>query len=191
MDDLANDNLAVMTDSIDFAIRLDFERNSEEPSRIFRTMTGLIEACETIDTDLAASISIKVTPVLVLQEIQAGSLTSRLTYILKSIDDEALAHLDWKKIVGAYLVKCKRRLVEYIEKRSTIEEASEIYTLQDVLGQAVDEAGLILISLNSPLPAPRVAEHLRLLSDATRPLIPGDTAQFVTDEGPVPINTSF
>jgi hypothetical protein len=191
MAELAGASAFTPTRSIDFAIKLEFERNSEDPSRIFRTMTGLIEACEIIDNDLAASISIRVKPVLVLEDIQAESLTAGLKYLLKSVDDEALKSLDWKKAVGAYLVKGKRRLVEFLEGRSTIERATEIYKLQGILGEAADEAGLTLISLTSPVPARRVAEDLRLLSDATTPLIPGDGAQFVTDEGPVSINTSF
>lgn len=176
---------------IDFGIQLEFEPNSEEPSRIFRAMTGLIEACEMIDKDLAGSISLRVRPVLVLQGIEAGSLTAWLKYVLSSIDDDAVKNLDWKRAVGAYLVKGKRKMVQFLDDRSTIKKAAEIYELQGLLGEAAGEAGLTLISLNSPIPAPRVAEDLRLLSDATRPLISSDKAQFVTDEGPVLINTSF
>ena len=175
----------------DFGIELEFEPNSGDPSRIFRTMTGLIEACETIDQDLAASINIAAKPVLVLQNIEASSLTAWLKYVLESVDDDALKSLDWKKAVGAYLVKGKRRMVEFLGSRSTIKRAGEIYELQAELGEVVDETGLTQISLSSPIPAPRVAEGLRLLSQATTPLTPGDKAQFVTDEGRVPINTSF
>lgn len=191
MADLATGSVVASPRSIDFGITLEFEPNSEDPSRIFRAMTGLIESCEMIDKDLAASISIAVTPVLVLQDIEAGSLTAWLKYVLNSIDDDAIKNLEWKKAVGAYLVKGKKKMVEFLDSRSTIRRASEIYELQGLLGEAAGEAGLTLISLNSPIPAPRVAEDLRLLSDATRPLLPGDTAQFVTDEGLVPINTSF
>lgn len=191
MADLAAGGVAASPRSMDFGIKLEFEPNSEEPSRIFRTMTGLIEACDVIDNDLATSISIRVKHVLVLEDVQAGSLTAWLKYVLKSIDDDAVKNLDWKKAVGAYLVKGKRKLVEFLEDRPTIQKASEIYELQGILGEAAGEAGLTLISLSSPVPAPRVAEDLRLLSDATTPLNPGDKAQFVTDEGPVSINTSF
>lgn len=174
-----------------FAIRLEFEPHSGDPSRIFRTMTGLIEACKTIDMDLVGPLSIRVDPFLVLEDVQTGSLTARLSYLLKSIDDEALASLEWKKILGAYLVRAKRRIVQFLDRRPTITDAREIYQLQDILDEAASEARLPLISLNSPVPAARVADDLRLLSEATVPLLPGDSAQLVTDEGPVPINTSF
>jgi hypothetical protein len=176
---------------MDFGITLQFEPNTAEPSRIFGTMTGLIEACQAIDNDLATSISIRVKHVLVLEDVQAGSLTARLKYVLESIDEDAVKNLDWKKALGAYLVKGKRKLVQFLEDRQTIQKASEIYELQGILGEAAAEAGLTLFSLSTPVPAPRVAEHMRLLSDATSPLSPGDKAEFVTDEGPVPINTSF
>jgi hypothetical protein len=191
MADLATGSVVEPPRWHDFAITLEFEPNSEDPSRIFRAMTGLIESCEMIDKDLAASISIPVTPVLVLQDIEAGSLTTRLKYVLQSIDDDAIKNLDWKRAVGAYLVKGKKKLVEFLDNRETIRNANEIYELQGLLGEAAAEAGLTLISLNSPVPAPRVAEDVRSLSDATRPLLPGDAALFITDEGPVPINTSF
>jgi hypothetical protein len=176
---------------MDFGITIEFEPSYGEPSRIFRAMTGLIEACETIDTDLAASISIRVTPVVVLEDVQVSSLTAWLRYILTSVDDDALKHLDWKSAVGAYLVKAKKRFIEFVDRRETVESATEVYRLRGMLQEAAAEAGLTLISLNAPVPAPRVAEDLRLFSEATTPLLPEDSAQFVTPEGGVPINTSF
>src|SRR2546422_288088 len=122
MADLATGGAAASRRAADFGIKLEFEPNSPRPSRIFRTMTGLIEACEEIDNDLAASISIRVQPVLVLEDIEAGSVTAWLKYVLESVDDDALKNLEWKKIVGAYLVKGKRKLIEFIERRSTIRE---------------------------------------------------------------------
>jgi hypothetical protein len=191
MADLATPGTLNYPASMDFGIRLEFEPGRGEPSRIFRTMTGLIEAAESIDRDLAASISIRVFPALVLQDIQAGSLTAWLRYLLESIDDEALKNLDWKKAVGAYLVKGKKKLIEFLDERETVRNAREIYQLRGAIQESAAEAGLTLISLNSPVPAPRVAENLRLVSEATIPLLPGDTALFLSPEGAVPINTAF
>ena len=191
MAELATDGTVDFPESMDFGITVEFEPNYGEPSRIFRTMTGLIEACEVIDRDLAASISIRVTPVLLLEKVQVGSLTAWLKYVLTSVDDDALKNLDWKKAVGAYLVRGKKRVVEFLDKRETIENAREIYQLRGILQETAAEAGLTLISLNTPIPAPRVAEDLRVLSDATTPLLAEDSAQFVTVEGSVSINTSF
>ena len=81
--------------------------------------------------------------------------------------------------------------MEFLETRSTVREAGEIYKLRSVLDEAADEAGLTLISLRSPIPATRVAEDLRLLSNATVPLLSSDKAEFVSSEGPVEINAEF
>ena len=36
--------------SADFSIYIDFKKDSEDPSRVFRAMTGLIETCELVDS---------------------------------------------------------------------------------------------------------------------------------------------
>ena len=67
----------------------------------------LIESFEEIDKILVTSISSRIKPVLLLENIEAG-LRSWMAEILESVDDDAIKSLDWKKFVGSYLVKAKQ-----------------------------------------------------------------------------------
>ena len=49
-----------------FEIRVDFERGTGDPARVFRAMTGLIESTERLDEHLSATISVKVRTSVVL-----------------------------------------------------------------------------------------------------------------------------
>lgn len=82
----------------DFCIEIDFEKGSESPSRVFRTMTGLIETFQDIDRDLIQSINQsineKIEPVVIIEDIEAGSLRTWLANRIRDIDDEALKNID-------------------------------------------------------------------------------------------------
>jgi hypothetical protein len=95
-----------------------------------------------------------------------------------------------KKLIGTYLVKGKRNMVEFLQDRSTISNSPEIYDLQMVLRQAANQTGVLLMQ-EPPMLARQVAESVKLISDATIPLRPGDQAKYITEEGEFPINTLF
>ena len=58
----------------DFAIFIDFEKGVERPQRIFQAMDGLISSLERLDKALAGALGPTIEPVLVLEDIEAGSL---------------------------------------------------------------------------------------------------------------------
>ena len=93
--------------SADFAIQIDFQKGEENPSRVFKCMTELIERFQEIDKDLAGSIDVKIEPVMALEEIESGSITVWLRSALDAVEDSALKNLNWKPAVGKYLVKAK------------------------------------------------------------------------------------
>src|SRR5438132_138732 len=100
----------------DFAIEIDFVKGEGNPRRVFDTASLLIEGFERFDQIAIASIDSRIEPLLVLEDVEAGSLKIWLRNILRAIDDEGLKSLDWKPLVGKYLVRAKyialRRLDE-------------------------------------------------------------------------------
>jgi hypothetical protein len=54
----------------DFRIEIDFQPRSDAPSRVFRTMTAVIEAFETVDRERVSYV-VQVYPVLLLENIEA------------------------------------------------------------------------------------------------------------------------
>lgn len=117
----------------DFCIEIDFEKGTESPSRVFRTMSELIESFEEFDKELVRCIDPQIETIAIIEDIETGSIKAWLSYILKSIDDSALKDLDWKPAVGKYLVKAKYYVIDFIEKKTKITSKAEIEELERTL----------------------------------------------------------
>ena len=84
----------------DFCLEVGFERGSEGPARVFSTIANLITAFQEVDRLLVRSIDSKIEPILLLEDVEAGSIRIWLRDRLLEADDEALKKLDWKPLVG-------------------------------------------------------------------------------------------
>ena len=70
----------------DFCIEIDFQRGAKSsPSRIFRTMTDLIESFQEIDNEIVQSIDVKIEPVLILEDLEPASLKAWLRTALETL----------------------------------------------------------------------------------------------------------
>lgn len=58
----------------EFGIEITFAPHSDAPSRVFRALTGMIEAFQEIDTLLVGSIRSTLQPSTLLEDIEAGSV---------------------------------------------------------------------------------------------------------------------
>jgi hypothetical protein len=174
----------------DFGIEIDFQPGSDAPSRVFRTMTALIEAFETVDRELINSVA-RVQPILLLEDIEAGSIKTWLRTQLESLDNEALKSGEWKKVVGIYLVKAKYIIIDFLGGRSTIKNKDEIEVLQIRLLKAAEETNVLAIPTYRPLPIDRVADSIRLIGQATQALKPTDAAKFLSEQGNADFNLGF
>ena len=62
----------------DFCITIDFKKESEAPSRIFRSLSHLIDSFHSFDLDLLQSIDAKIEPIILLEDIETGSIKTWL-----------------------------------------------------------------------------------------------------------------
>lgn len=99
----------------DFGFTIDFKKGSGNPRRVFDAASALIDAFESFDKAVVVSIAGKIEPVMVLDDVQAGSLKVILRNALLGIDDEALKSGDWKKLIGLFLMRAKYRMLEYLD----------------------------------------------------------------------------
>jgi hypothetical protein len=77
----------------DFCIAIDFEKGSEAPSRVFRALSDIIDSFHALDKDLIQSIDSKIEPIILLEDIESGSIKTWLRYIF---NDEASFNLQFK-----------------------------------------------------------------------------------------------
>ena len=154
-------------------------------------MFGLIEAFQEIDILLAESIRTKIQPTTLLENIETGSLRVWLRNALVSVDDESLKSGDWKKLLGAFLVKAKRIMIEWTEQKTTVTSAAEVDDLrQQILNEAAN-TNILEIPAYTPMPAIDVARSIEMITDALKPLGEGNSVRYLSSDRSLEINRSF
>ena len=166
----------------EFCIQIDFLRQSESPARVFRAMTGLIEAFQDLDKQLVRSFDIKIEPVLILEDIEAGSIKAWLRTQLTEHDDKDLKNLNWKPAVGKYLVKAKYILIDFLTDKTEISDRTQLQTLQQKMLTAAEETNANAIPAYAPLTLPEVVNSINAVSTALVPLKAGDSAKYLTGD---------
>ncbi len=75
----------------------------------------MIRAFQRLDMALAGAIDTEIEPVLVLEDIQAGSIKVWLREKIKHVEDQSLYELEWRPMVGKYLLAAKYAFVEWVD----------------------------------------------------------------------------
>lgn len=164
-------------------IRVEFEQGRGDPARVFRAMTGLIEATQSLDEHLSATISATVRTTLVLQDVEAASLKAKLRTVIQELPDEALKEGNIKKVIGHFLLKAKHRILDWCSDRNEIKSREEIKLLEADIHRLAEQSDVKL------LPAYAAVETGALLSDITsirgalEHLSSNDNATFTSPEG--------
>jgi hypothetical protein len=99
-----------------FLIQIDFQKGTDNPQRVFQAADAMIRAFQNLDKTLCASVDSNIEPIMILEDIEAGSIKVWLGNQLKKVDDEGLKTLDWKPLVGKYLVRAKYVFIEWSNK---------------------------------------------------------------------------
>lgn len=164
----------------DFAFCVDFRRGSGPASRVFSATHDFIRACERLDRELLASIDSNIETVMVLEDIETGSLKTWLRNNLSATDDQALKDLDWRPLVGQYLVRAKYAILEWTDDKDAPKDLPQ---LGRDLQQLASDTNVRHLPDYSPV---RPDALLGALTDFQRVkdhLTEGDNASVITDEG--------
>ena len=77
----------------DFAFEVDFKKGEGSASRVFSAINDFIRGCERLDAELVGTIDGNIETVMVLEDIEAGSIKVWLRNALHAVDDDALKRL--------------------------------------------------------------------------------------------------
>lgn len=176
----------------DFAIEIGFEPETGfDPARVFKSMGDLIDAFQDMDRQLIRSIDSSIKPILMLEDIEAGSLRTWLRSQLTTVDDDVLKQGDWKKVLGLYLVKAKHIIVRWLDGRTVITSAAEVAELEQQLLNAAEETDVRRIPLYQPIERGRLLNGIQEISTALAHLEQPDSASLITSDGSVEFNLNF
>lgn len=164
----------------DFAFEIDFVRGVGPASRVFAATHDFIKACESLDAELVKSIDSSIETVLVLEDIEEGSIRTWLRSALLAADDDALKSLDWKPQVGKYLVRAKYAVLEFIDDGQA-DAPMSLPGLRERIRLIAAETDVRHMPDYSP-PSPRaLIAAARDFQGVKDRLIEGDKARFVPD----------
>jgi len=155
-------------------------------------MSGLIESFQQLDGHLIKSISSSISPVVLIEDIETGSLKAWLSYFLEAVDDEAIKNLDWKPAVGRYLVKAKYIILDFIKGRATITDRKEISQLEKSLLDAAQDTEVLRLPCYNEIDTFGLLKDLSSVTNALQGLNERDSVYFLSDTEPdIIMNSSF
>lgn len=167
----------------DFAFEIDFQRGVGPASRVFSATADFIRACEALDAELVQSIDSSIETVLVLEDIQEGSIKTWLRSLLTVVEDDALKTLDWRPLVGRYLVKAKYAVLKWTDDDS---EPRSLPMLREEIRRIAAETDVRHLPDYSP-PSPKaLINAVRDFQGVKDRLVEGDKARFLSDLPGVP-----
>lgn len=168
-------------------IKIDYEAGTPDPGRVFRSMAGLIDAFSRIDRHLAHAVAAHVEPEVILERVEASSIRAVLRTLLLQVDDEALRTLDWKPLIGQYLVRAKHALLRRLDGRPRITSRAEVVEIQQELLKLAP-ADIHLLPA-APIAVEDLLWDIEAMSRAVAELRADDSAEYITSEGETRIET--
>ena len=167
----------------DFAIYINFDRTAPRPERVFRALDGLITALSRLDTALTSAISPSIEPVLMLEDIEAGSIKVWLRNALQSTDDQAIYKLDWKPALGIYLVRAKYAFISWVNQVEENPSKNSLVDLRNMFLKLASETDIKKMADYAPPSANDIIESAGRVSQSLSLLGPNDTAKLITPSG--------
>lgn len=122
-----------------FDIYIDYVKGDGDPSRVFHAMGELIDTFAQLDQALAGVILDEPQTELVLEDVTAASLKSRLRNVIGGIPDDALKDGEWKKILGHFLVQAKYIVCDWLKENPQITDLDQVQTLQERIQLAAEQ----------------------------------------------------
>jgi hypothetical protein len=166
----------------DFAFEIDFKYGEGSPSRVFLAINDFIRGCEKLDSELAHTIDNNIETVLVLEDIEAGSIKVWLRNALRASEDDALKKLDWKPLVGKYLVRAKYVVLRWLDEEATVDKKSFLTLARDIQAIAAETDVKHLPDYQPPSPK-ALLEAARDFEAVKNQLSKGDRAFYVPKDG--------
>ena len=162
----------------DFVVEIDFKKGEGNPRRVFDAASLLIQGFERLDQAAIVSIDSRIEPLLVLENVEAGSIKIWLRNILKAADDDALKTLDWKPQVGKYLVRAKYAALRWLDNP----DSPSLPSLTEELRRIAEETDVRHLPDYAPIHEGRLLSALDSMQDAKKQLGRGDKLFIETEE---------
>jgi hypothetical protein len=167
----------------EFTLEIAFEKESKNPERIFQSMFQLIESCNSLNLDLLLSFPFKIESTFILSNIETGSLKTRIRDVLLAIDDNDIRTLNWRNIIGTFLLKAKHLILAVLNESEKVIEPSKIKELQEGIFNYAVDTGLMMTPSYAKLGPPQLYKNLKRFNESVFYLEEKDKASLVSRQG--------
>ncbi len=172
----------------DIELKIDFRENESSSARVFEIAAELIRALEDIDNVLVATVDSEISTSLILEDVQKSSLKIFLKNVLKQLDDQALKDLDWKPLVGQYLVKAKYITLRWLDRELAEDQPAGIEDLTAQIEALAKQADFRHVPGYAPINPVRLAQSLDAVQRAKGKFLPGEGLTITLDKTQYVVN---
>ncbi|MCA9334472.1 MAG: hypothetical protein KC474_12195 [Cyanobacteria bacterium HKST-UBA04] len=175
-------------DNADFCLTIDFEKSSGNPARIFRAATELIDALNYLDKELVGVVDSRIEPVLLLEDIESGSLKIWLAQAIKHVPDETLLNLDWEPLIGQFLVKAKYIAIDFLAEETEVTDLARYTELAQQLQKTAEETEIKRLPHYQPPPLKGLLTGASKITGALSHLHENDKVRYTTKDAEASFN---
>ena len=175
----------------EFELYFNFEKQSQLPQRIFKTLADLVVVLGKLENLLAQTADSDLRAELVLADVEAGSIRAKLAVLLRGIPEDAATGSTRRKPFGYFLTKSLQRFIKFLEGKASLVSAEELKNLQ--LALAAEAAAAAPHPLLGPgqIPLDKLVALIEELTRAVSSLRDSEFIEFRSPAGNARFNPHF
>lgn len=124
-----------------FEIKLEFNKDTEEPSRLFRSFADLIDSIKELDTTIAKTINSSVSSKIYLDDIEKGSLIGILwNHLVINGDNKLDDNKVEEETINDFIEESRSKSIEFLESGKS--EVKDLKELAKNIDQLAEQKGI-------------------------------------------------
>ncbi|MYF41186.1 MAG: hypothetical protein F4221_10145 [Rhodothermaceae bacterium] len=164
----------------DFGFAIDYKKGEGPAKRVFGAMHRFIEACEACTQSLVDSIGVSIDPVIVLEDLEAGSIRSWFRTIWNEDGlHEATKSGDFKQAVGTVIASVVDKMVN---KTNDPDSPPKLHDIQSDICKLVENVDVKGLAVRKKIPGEDIIEVVKKFESIKELLLPEDRAEFLLSE---------
>lgn len=176
----------VLADSKNICIKIDFERDSTNPQRIFESMSHLISSIENFHSCLLSSVSTETKSRFLLADVKEGSIESWLSPTLEGEIDKNKTNK-----LAQFLNNCTDKVIAFIDGKDTLQTIEEVNELEAEIAAEALKLEVEMFPNVFSLDKRRLLKGFTELGQATAQLNEVDVAYLGSKKSVRKINKNF
>lgn len=168
-------------DNNQFEIYIDYDKDADNPERVFLSLAKIVSEFSNFDSLICESLSVQVSSKIILDKVEDGSVKAFFRQIIDCVDDESLAKLDIKGIIGHALVKVKYKLLDTLQEKPD-NQMIDIKQLQADIFESTKDIKVNPLQANKYIPPIKLAKCLDGVNTAFGYLTKNDKIKYITKD---------